>query len=859
MADRAPEDSLVELRNPIVKRAYWMIGEQLPVETAVEALLNDEQLQSEPDDELIRIIEEADRFWRGQCEDCVRKPGSIEMYAPLMTACCKQRYDSLWELRKAASAGEQAALTARMGRLMTVRAHCELASAESLLLNEKYREAYEAFGRAEWAARAVPDEGSLRLCEILWARYGQWATASRARRPNETASAEAGINQLLQGAGPAAEECLRKVEQIFSRHHWVFSERDRLRRELKEHPAQPGKPPAEAPSAAGSLLELVSGLAAGVRSGQMTMEEARERAGARFPSLGLQPGMVGVASGMFETLVATDPERAVLLAEINCELALQFQDQPELQSGCLGSLAFALNHLPGNQPAGFQRAIEVLDRAYELVKSSRDAGPNRRAAQICVELAVANRYLGNAAELAKWSREAVERWEKSPDFPRELGTAYGLRGEARELEPALDAALQDHFHALELFRQAHSGLDVRRAYHHIFRLCLRANRLSEAAEAGAEIIGMAQQLGDLDDIQETAVPLAQAYSREGRLGDAMPFLELAERLTLEALGKDPQNRTFLEYRFQHLMWAARLLVARLTEGSALSAEQKGAAGRGAYERIENARLIALDLGRDELLAEAWLEHGLLGEAAGQFTAAVQACRALDFIKDCPQGLLAHSFLVQGRIAARQESFQEARDLLDYGLKTFDENQWDDIRVRFLNMRGWVKEKLGDQAGAIQDYEDAVQRTTRFRDLLAEESQARVYGMVETALDRLFSLNAEDSPLQDARRALYWAEFAKSRGLAELVGQSAFMLPQPSPETAALYEEERKLLAEVHAGRANAVAAAGLVSLDESYSMQTKKARLEELWNQLEVRHPEYVELRRGAVPSWSEIVEMTAG
>jgi hypothetical protein len=39
----------------------------------------------------------------------------------------------------------------------------------------------------------------------------------------------------------------------------------------------------------------------------------------------------------------------------------------------------------------------------------------------------------------------------------------------------------------------------------------------------------------------------------------------------------------------------------------------------------------------------------------------------------------------------------------------------------------------------------------------------------------------------------------------------------------------------------------------------KKARLDEIWNELAARYPEYVELRRGAVPSWSEIVEMTAG
>jgi hypothetical protein len=81
----------------------------------------------------------------------------------------------------------------------------------------------------------------------------------------------------------------------------------------------------------------------------------------------------------------------------------------------------------------------------------------------------------------RWSQRAVNCWEKAPDFPLGLGTAYGLRGEAHEFEPALDAALEDHFRALERFRQAGSELDVRRAYHHIFDLCLRANRLSEAA------------------------------------------------------------------------------------------------------------------------------------------------------------------------------------------------------------------------------------------------------------------------------------------------------------------------------------------------------------------------------------------
>ena len=121
------------------------------------------------------------------------------------------------------------------------------------------------------------------------------------------------------------------------------------------------------------------------------------------------------------------------------------------------------------------------------------------------------------------------------------------------------------------------------------------------------------------------------------------------------------------------------------------------------------------------------------------------------------------------------------------------------------------------------------------------------------------MNAEDSPQKDTKRALYWAEYAKSRGLAELLGQSALTVPDPSPEIAALYCEEQKLLAEVHAGRAKSVAEAGQINLEQKYAMETRKARLNEIWNAFAARYPEYVELRQGAVPSWSEIVQLTAG
>jgi tetratricopeptide (TPR) repeat protein len=856
MAGKTPDDSLLVLSNPIVKRAFWVVAGQVALEAAVESLLADRHLQSESDDEVIRYIEEADRHWRNQFEDCVRKPGVIEMYEPLMTACCKQRYQALRELRKAAPEEEKPGLSARMGRLLTVHAHCSLAKAESLLLNEKFREAYEAFERAEWAARMTPDEGSLRLCEILWARYGKWVTASLARRQSEMDSAHAEIGQVVHGAGPAARECLTNIEHLFSRHRWVFTERERLRRELRERQGSATGPSSREAEVTSPELELVSSLAAEVRSGRISLEEAKERARAHLPSLGLQPGKLMAAAAIYDT---ADPQRSVLLHEINCELALQLPDEPDLHAYCLGTLGSALNRLALTQPAEFPHALEVLERAYELVKAADDPGQDRIAARISNEAAVASRHLRNTAELLKWSQRAVERWGKWPDSPREMATAYGLRGEAREGTGELDEALEDHFRALALFRRARSGLDVRRAYHHVFELCLRANRLSEAAAAGEEIVSIAQQLGDLDDIQETTVPLVGALVRAGRFHTAALFLERAKRLTAEALEKDRGNPNLLAYQFDHLLWSAHLALPLVRDASSLSAADKRQVGRDTYEKIEKARQMALDLHDDAKLAQAWLEHALLAESTGNFTMADQCCISIDAIPDCPPGLRAFSFMVQGRIAARLESFPEAKNLLDYGLKTLGEKHFDDIRVRFLNIRGSVKENLGDWTGAIQDYEDAVKTTARLRDLLVEESQVGIFGMIETALARLFGLHAEQSPHRDTKRALHWAEYAKSRGLAELLGQSAFTLPQPSPDTAILYEEEQKLLAELHAGRSVTMGEAGRITLDQSYAQQTRKARLDELWDEMAVHHPEYVELRRGAVPSWDEIVEMAAG
>src|SRR5579864_1131659 len=752
MAEK-PENSLLEISNPIIKRAFWMIGQQVPLEKAVQSLLEDRDLQSASDDELVRIIEEADRYWRDRYQDCVRKPAVIQMFAPLMIASCKQRYDRLWEMRKSAAEQETALLTARMGRLLTTRARAELAAAEYLLLNEELHQAFELFGQAEWLARATPDEGCLRVYEILWARYGQWVAATMASRQAEIDAASAGIKQLLLGAGPQAEECLRKVEALFSRHQWVFKERARLRRELRESPAHPGDPQAETMSPYGSFLDLVDRLARDVQAGRITMEKANQQTREAFPSLKLQPGMVAAAASVYANLLSTDPDRAVLLLTFTSELALKFQDQPGVQSYCLGCLGFALNRQARNTRTGFEHAIPVLERAYELASSMDDPPGNKRAAEICNEIALSNRHLANANELLAWSQRALDLWEKSPENIQELGTAYGLRGEALELKGEINAALEDHFTALRLFRQANSTLDVRKAYHHIFDANLRANRLDEAAAAGDEIIKIAQELGDLDDVQVTTFRVARALVRVNRPAPALQYLARTESLTIEALKNDSKNRKLLEYYFESLMWMARFNLAILSNDSSLSPDERGELSEAIYGRIEKARQIALELNQDARLAAAWLQLGLLQESLGKFTAAIESCSLLEFIPDCPPAFRAYGFLVEGRIRARQENLDQAKDLLDRGLETLGETDVEDIRIHHLITRGTVKEKIGDKAGAIEDYKDAVTKTLGIRNVLGEEARDVVFALAETAFNRLFRLSAEGSAWQVTKLAL----------------------------------------------------------------------------------------------------------
>ena len=56
--------------------------------------------------------------------------------------------------------------------------------------------------------------------------------------------------------------------------------------------------------------------------------------------------------------------------------------------------------------------------------------------------------------MTRWAEEAVALSDRWPCPPVERGTVYGLRAEARELVGSLDPALDDHFQALELFREA---------------------------------------------------------------------------------------------------------------------------------------------------------------------------------------------------------------------------------------------------------------------------------------------------------------------------------------------------------------------------------------------------------------------
>jgi tetratricopeptide (TPR) repeat protein len=846
------------LENPIIRRAYVMLGPQ-PLETLRESLLADRELQSKTDEELIRIIEEADRDWRDQYETCVRKPGAIELYAPLMSACCKQRYDSLHKLRDVAPEEEKARLTARMGRLLTVQGHCMLAGAESLLLNEKFRQAYEEFAKSEWMARALPDEGSLRLYEIMWARYGQWVTAMVAGRQNETRSAHAGVGQLLQELGPPAEACLQRVEEHFSPFQWIFQERARLRHEYAEGRLAPAAPEEE-PTDAGALLDLLTPLASSVRSGQMTMDAARARVREEFPRLKIPPSMVGTAAEVFELMKAKDLEQAIILLDLNSELALQFPDQLELQEVCLGTLGFALHNLALAKGTGFERALATFERAYKLISAKPEL--DRRASTICLGLAVCSKgVLTKKIDVLKWSSEAVERLERSTTAPYDrtalmaLGNAYGLRGEGRELAGDAKLAMEDHFRALNYFREAGSGLDVRKAYHHIADLCMRTNQLDQAVAACDELLAGAEQVGDVSDVAPTTLDLAMALVRVGRLVPAVQLLDRADRLVLKALENQPHDPKLLEYHFSFRIWAARFYGALLRKAPLQEEERQGMA-KDSEDMIEGARQVALELQRDDLLSAAWLELAMLKRTMGDLETARSLTRMVDHIPGCPPQLHAFSYLLEGEIAASQKQFQEALACLDQGLQLAGDD-WDDIRVRFIDIRAAVKEQTGDRSGAIADYEDAVKRAAGFRSLLAEESRVAAFELAEEPLDRLFILNAQASPLQDTKRALYWAEYSKSRALAELLGQSGLVLSAPTSEDAALCREEQELLAAVHAQRVTSLSEAAQISVEQSHAMQSRKSRLNEIWDKLASRYPDYVELRRGAVPSWAEIVKIT--
>jgi tetratricopeptide (TPR) repeat protein len=851
--------TIPEIANPIIQRVFWTISGHLSLDAAIGSLLDSEEVESLPDNELIRIIEEADRYWRDKYKYCVRTPGSVLAYPPLMTACCHQRYTQLWKQRESAPETEREAFTRRMGRLLTVGAHCELARAETLLLNESFQEAYQIFGQAEQMARQTPDEGVLRLYEILWARYGQWAAASMAHRQGEIDSARAGIHHILLQVGTEAEECIKKIEQFFSRHQWVLGERARLRQEQQDRVTE--QPSPDRLGGFSPMVDLIRRLASEVESGKLSLEGAQERARAEFPSLHVQPGMMQLVSALYEEVAKIDPERAVRFEEIASDLALQFGDHPDVQGAGLYSLGFALNCLARKQGAGFERAIATLEHAYRLVSSEQRDGQgaehHRLQGLICREAATSSRYLRDGPAMTHWAEEAVVLSERWSCPPLERGTVYGLRAEARERAGALDPALDDHFHALELFREAGSTLNVRRACHHILDLCIRANRLSDAVAAAEEIIDTAREVGDLEDLLETVFELARPLTRLGQVESAVLYLDRADKIVQKEMQKDGPNDNQLLNMFRIQIWKARFSIVLLGENSPLSAEEKSMVITRTREDIETARQIALHLQRDDLLAEAWLQQALLAEIYNP-TSVQAICKDLDMIAGCPPQLLAYGFLLRGRVAARLQDFKEALACLDSGLKLAMGKEYDDIWIPFLGVRGAVKEHLGDRSGALRDYEDAVNRTASLRSLLAEESQIGVFSLAQDALDRLFILNAGPAAAADTRRALHWAEYAKSRALAELLGQS-IVLPAPSVEVGALVMEENELLSEVRTGRAASLVAAAPVSLDQRHAMQGMKSRLDELWDRLEQDYPDYVELRRGSVPSWSEIAEMTAG
>src|SRR5947209_9627653 len=367
--------SLPELSNRLVSVGTLVLFGLLPTREAFERIRQDQELASLPDDQLLTLIEETDRYWREIM--AVSHPESFVIYPELMIICIKVRLQSLAQFAAGVRDEEKEEVNLRRAQWITILAQSLLAEGMVFLLIPEPQMAWRLFMEANLAARALPDFGQLRLREVMWAAYGQFVAAQIGRQAGLAQHASEELARLLQ-APNREQEAQTYLEEIQQEFEMV---RNALQQRQKDaiSSSDPSSTKPEDPLV--SYKDQVNHYGDLILSGKMPPDEAKKEFLAHVDLSRVERGIYFVS--MFHFGVAqTEPERAIVLAELNYAAACQLSgDLAELTRAycahALGNAYAAKARRNHNKAESFRQALPYLEEAFPIIeKRSNPTSPD---------------------------------------------------------------------------------------------------------------------------------------------------------------------------------------------------------------------------------------------------------------------------------------------------------------------------------------------------------------------------------------------------------------------------------------------------------------------------------------------------
>jgi tetratricopeptide (TPR) repeat protein len=848
-----PDDTSIELNNIFTATALQALLGALPMQKVVVFIQQDASLAAMSDDMLQAALTEA----RDHLE-ATRRTGSRVICLELMLTAIHQRLASVAAARKVAIPAKRAAADSRMASWLTVAADYQLEKARAFVMAHDPQGAINEFLCAEIAARALPDDGRLRLAQVICATLGiqlcaqitgngQWF-----RKAGETLARLASLPGREQEAASSITHC----------RQWLSGALTLIQAEVDEKKKKVEK---EAEPDLYDYQALLTRLANSVERGEMSFDDAVRLATEESHKLKLTPSSVYVVTLMHRGQVDADPASVEMRGMLNLEVAKQFDGDLGdcARAYCCYTVGIAAMELARygqserNLMGGAYRLkADALDRARPYIEealtyfSERKDGHSRwEASGAAQRLAIIYRNSGELEKAltynslsASFSEQVIAEEGRKPHLLSNLAVATGNIAEIHERHGDMDAALDGHYRAFQLFAEAGNLQYAQRALRILLSCCLTTGRFDEGVAAAERLAPMIEASGDLSGVVDSYVALAVML---GRIRPEHDTADLAEQTwqMVEQLERKPETAVPPGLRLEAALRLTHAYMVRIHNGHALEASETR--GREAAELASEA---ADRVGTPEAKAAALLEYSQLCEVAEDFSKAVQKARMIDDL-DCSREMKRRAHSVVGSALTKQEKYEEAVKVMEEALEGTEADLMNVALERYRLGKAYLfLDRVGDALHAFELAADAYESSRR---VLLEEGRLETREVLDALFEHLVFLSA----LVDGLEAWKWSQRARGRVLTEAMALVPLRRPVIPSEYAQALEEEAVLLDEARKLRSKLAVAPEFSPerLETAFGEHKVMARLNAIWEGLIDVAPQYVELRAGMAAGWDHL------